>query len=75
MRPVFSAREIMASPNNTDSINRHTAACMLGVTFRTLQRWHHSGYGPPRKPWRGRGVGYSRAQVQQWLAEHPSETK
>jgi hypothetical protein len=70
MRPVVSAREIMAWPNVTDTIDRHAAAGMLGVTFRTLQRWHHAGYGPPRKPWR-HGVAYSRAEVEQWIADHP----
>jgi phage terminase Nu1 subunit (DNA packaging protein) len=74
MRLDDVVHEIFARPADTDTIDRHTAARMLGVTVRTLQRWHSAGYGPPRKPSRGRGVGYSRAEVQQWLAEHPPET-
>jgi hypothetical protein len=71
MRLDDLVREILARPDDTDTIDRHAAARMLGVTVRTLQRWHRAGYGPPRKAWRGRGVGYSRAQVQRWLAEPP----
>jgi phage terminase Nu1 subunit (DNA packaging protein) len=74
MRPVDLIRWVNDQPDDTDTIDRHAAARMLGVTFRTLQRWHRAEYGPPRKRWRGRQVGYSRAQVQQWLAEHPPET-
>jgi phage terminase Nu1 subunit (DNA packaging protein) len=66
-------RELVSRPADTDTIDRHTAARILGVTFRTLQRWHRRGFGPPRRPWLGRGVGYSRTQVEQWLADHPPE--
>jgi hypothetical protein len=72
MRLVDLIREINARPVNTDTIDRHTAAQMLDVHFRTLQRWHHAGYGPPREPSRRR-VAYSRAEVEQWIAEHPPE--
>ena len=51
-----------------DQIDRHTTAAMLGVTIRTLQRWHHHGYGPKRLP--GPRIRYSRAEVEAWVAEH-----
>ena len=42
-------------PITTDAVNRHKAASILGVSVRTLQRWHVKGYGPPRKASRGKG--------------------
>jgi hypothetical protein len=64
--------EIMNRPADTDTIDRHTAATMLGISTRQLSRWHHSNYGPKRKPWRTR-VRYSRAEVAKWVAEHDHE--
>jgi predicted DNA-binding transcriptional regulator AlpA len=69
-RHLEALLELQSRPDDTDTIDRHEAARMLGVTIRTLQRWHRQGYGPPRKRWLGRGVGYSRAEVEQWIAEH-----
>jgi hypothetical protein len=43
--------EIMLRPDDDDTIDRHQAAALLGVTTRTLQRWHGQGYGPSRKKW------------------------
>jgi hypothetical protein len=72
MRPVFSARKIIARPGDNDTIDRHARRQHAGRHVRTLQRWHHTGYGPPRKPWR-HGVFYSRAEVEQWIADHPAD--
>jgi hypothetical protein len=53
-----------------DQIDRHTAVAMLGITIRTLQRWHHENYGPKRRrSLRGR-ICYSRAEIEAWLGEH-----
>jgi hypothetical protein len=54
-----------------DRIKRHTTATILGVTIRTLQRWHETDFGPPRRndPKR-RPIWYSRAEVEQWAASH-----
>lgn len=60
--------EIMLRPDDDDTIDRHQAAALLGVTTRTLQRWHRQGYGPSRKNWLSRSVGYSRAEVEAWVA-------
>ena len=54
-----------------DHIGRHTTAKILGVTIRTLQRWHDQDFGPPRRndPEK-RPIWYSRTEVQQWAASN-----
>jgi hypothetical protein len=48
-------------------IDRHTTAALLGVTPRTLQRWHNAGIGPKRVPGPGwLSVLYRRSEVEQW---------
>ena len=55
-----------------DRIGRHTTAQILGVTIRTLQRWHNDGCGPPRRnPSDERPIWYSRAEVEQLAASIP----
>jgi predicted DNA-binding transcriptional regulator AlpA len=52
-------------------IDRHETADLLGVTVRTLQRWHHDGSGPKRVPGPGRGhlsVLYRRSEVEKWMS-------
>jgi hypothetical protein len=58
-------------PSNPDLIDRHTTARMLGVTVRTLHRWHMRGYGPVRREFTSNrhDVYYSRAEVEQWKAD------
>jgi hypothetical protein len=50
-----------------DAIDERTTAAMLGITTRTLRRWHNCGYGP-RLP--GRRIRYSRAEAEAWVAKH-----
>jgi predicted DNA-binding transcriptional regulator AlpA len=52
-----------------DQINRRTTVAMLGITIRTLQRWHNHGHGPKRISMGG-PIRYSRAEVEAWIAEH-----
>lgn len=68
MRPNSAACAESAAtlPRNTDTIDRHTAAALIGVSTRTLQRWNRLGNGPPREL-RGRKVRYSRVEVEGWL--------
>jgi predicted DNA-binding transcriptional regulator AlpA len=58
-----------AEDKKADRIKRHTTAEMLGITIRTLQRWHHENYGPKRIS-KGGPIRYSRAEVMAWVAEH-----
>ena len=51
----------------SEIIDRHVAAQILGVTIRTLQRWHRAGQGPRRKTGRGRWVFYKRSEVEEWI--------
>jgi hypothetical protein len=67
-----SSRRIIAEERaRRDLINRHTTAATLRVTIRTLQRWHDTGFGPPRRNEPGkRPIWYSRTEVEQWAASH-----
>jgi predicted DNA-binding transcriptional regulator AlpA len=64
----FSAMQVKDRQALKDQIDRHTTAAMLGITIRTLQRWHHHQYGPKRLS--GTRVRYSRAEVEAWIAKH-----
>jgi predicted DNA-binding transcriptional regulator AlpA len=47
-------------------IDRHETATLLGVSFRTLQRWHRDGHGPKRVSRRGHlRVLYRRSEVEE----------
>jgi hypothetical protein len=63
-----------ARPSDPDLIDRHATAAMLGIEERTLHRWHKRGYGPLRRLFATypRDVYYSLAEVQEWMAEHPT---
>jgi predicted DNA-binding transcriptional regulator AlpA len=45
---------------------RATAAQMLGVSVRTLLRWHREGKGPPRRH-TGNGIRYRISEIDDWL--------
>jgi predicted DNA-binding transcriptional regulator AlpA len=49
-------------------VKRHEAAAMLGVSTRTLQRWHKQGFGPARST--GRRFYYIKSEIEQWIASH-----
>ena len=63
------ASHVRELPSATDGINRHTTATLIGVSTRTLQRWHKAEYGPARKRLPGRSVYYSRAEVDRWISD------
>lgn len=46
-----SLRQLKEEAQRRDLIGRHAAAEILGITIRTLQRWHHQHIGPERKNW------------------------
>jgi hypothetical protein len=68
----FSATHVKDRQTLTDQIDRPTTAKMLGISPRTLDRWHDDEYGPKRmrryfaRPW----YYYSRKEVEAWIAEH-----
>ena len=49
-------------------------AAELGVSLRTLQRWHGLRCGPPRVTV-GRTILYNVAAVRRWLENHEVEPK
>jgi hypothetical protein len=51
-----------------DQIDRHTTGAMLGITTRTLDRWHRAQYGPKRLP--THPIRYRRSEVEAWVAKH-----
>lgn len=50
----------------SDLVDRDTAARLLGVAPRTLDRWHKERSGPPRLQI-GRKVRYRRTSLDQWV--------
>ena len=50
-----------------DRIDRRTTAAMLGITVRTLDRWHDLQYGPQRQP--THPIRYSKTEVETWVGE------
>ncbi len=50
--------------------DRTTAAEMLGITVRTLLRWHHQGKGPVRRR-NGNGLRYRITEIEDWLSRNP----
>lgn len=49
-----------------DLLDRHEAARLLGISPRTLDRWHVLREGPPRIRY-GRNVRYRGSAIEQWL--------
>lgn len=49
-----------------DLVDRETAAHLLGVAPRTLDRWHGEHVGPPRLQI-GRKVRYRRTSLDNWV--------
>ena len=63
--------QIAMSRADPDRINRHTTAKILGVTIRTLQRWHNDDFSPKRhNDPHLRPIWYNRAEVEQWAASN-----
>ncbi|WP_131233105.1 helix-turn-helix transcriptional regulator [Bradyrhizobium ottawaense] len=52
-----------------DLVDRDTAARLLGVVPRTLDRWHLQRRGPPRVRI-GRKVRYRRRSLSDWVRDH-----
>ncbi len=48
-------------------ISRHNLAEQLGVSTRTLDRWHAHRKGPPRVKC-GNMIGYRQDAVEKWLS-------
>jgi len=51
-------------------ISRITAAAMLGVTPRTLLRWHDKNFGPKREEVSQGRYGYRKDEVKAWVVKH-----
>src|SRR5262245_42551594 len=66
----FSALTAEHKKTLKDQIDRHTAAAMLGITIRTLLRWHHQNFGPERLVISQGRYAYRIAEVEAWVAEH-----
>jgi predicted DNA-binding transcriptional regulator AlpA len=55
-----------ASDTLADLLDKQTAANLLGVTARTLDRWHREQAGPPRIRL-GRKIRYRRHSLENWV--------
>lgn len=58
--------------HTTSHLKPKTVAELLGVSRRTLSRWHALRVGPPRCKI-GRTVLYRKDAVDQWLAKHETQ--
>ena len=61
-------RKVLAEDGLMDRLE---AAEMMGVTDRTLLRWHREGKGPPRI-YASRSVYYRIADIEAWLLAPPA---
>jgi predicted DNA-binding transcriptional regulator AlpA len=52
-----------------DLVDRAAAADALGVSVRTLDRWHKLGFGPPRIRY-SRKVRYRASAIRAWIDRH-----
>jgi predicted site-specific integrase-resolvase len=50
--------------------DRRRTAEMLGITVRTLLRWHQQGKGPLRQR-NGNGLRYRISEIEDWLSLNP----
>ncbi len=50
--------------------DRAAAAQLLGVSVRTLLRWHRQGKGPPRRR-NMHGIRYRISEIEDWLRRNP----
>jgi predicted DNA-binding transcriptional regulator AlpA len=60
--------ELASAKPQVKIVKRHEAAAMLGVSTRTLQRWHKQGFGPRRSI--GKRFYYIKPEIQEWIANH-----
>jgi hypothetical protein len=63
-------RKVLAEDGLADRLE---AAGMMGVTDRTLLRWHREGKGPSRI-YRSRSVYYRIAEIGAWLGESSQQS-
>ena len=62
---VFGSNDLLSG----NLVSRSDAAKLLGVSVRTLDRWHALREGPPRIS-HGKTIRYRRTAIHQWLIEH-----
>jgi predicted site-specific integrase-resolvase len=72
-RRLERAVKLMSAKPQREIVKRHDAAAMLGISTRTLQRWHRQGYGPARS--RGKRFHYFKSEIEDWIATHGSGGK
>jgi len=58
--------------STTNHLNPAAVADLLGISQRTLSRWHALRVGPPRCKV-GRTVLYRKDAVDEWLAKHETQ--
>jgi predicted DNA-binding transcriptional regulator AlpA len=63
------ASEAAGTYPSSEFVDRSEAAALLGVSPRTLDRWHALRLGPPRVKY-GRQVRYRLPAVMEWLLQH-----
>lgn len=62
-------QNIFSRAPDSDLVDRKAAAIALDISTRTLDRWHHDGFGPPRIQYR-RKVRYRLSAIESWVRGH-----
>ena len=68
LRQVERDVERASARPQVQMVKRHVAAAMLGVSIKTLQRWHKRGYGPARSI--NYHFHYKKSEIEEWIAKH-----
>jgi hypothetical protein len=64
----------MRNTSLSELIDRATAAAMLGVSPRTLDRWHHLRKGPARVQYGTNGlVRYRVVDLEEWIIRNRAD--
>jgi predicted DNA-binding transcriptional regulator AlpA len=67
MNGLGSAKTLDSKAAVSELVDRRQAACLLGVSPRTLDRWHLLRIGPPRVTLGGRKVRYRLSSLDAWV--------
>src|SRR5207247_7965887 len=69
MKTDGTSPSIKSTESIDDLLNRCATAGVLGISVRTLDRWHRLGFGPPRIRFAGQ-IRYRLSSLPRWVLSH-----
>ena len=69
MKTDGTSPPIKSTESIDDLLNRCATAGVLGISVRTLDRWHRLGFGPPRIRYAGQ-IRYRLSSLARWVLSH-----